>query len=199
MAGKQTLVKSILSLFILLPVLLLSSGCSLFGDKEKIDVNDHTLSVVFGYFDVEEAPSWGGVDWVSIKKFKPKKAYYGTTVEEGLFYHLGVSNNSSIQVDEFGRNTRWYSNAVYTYNFGGQGRNDTSTVINKPGVYFLGAYKYKHIDSGSLFKADSFDMEKSNTPTEKELFTRLLASLEKESPEYTYQIAMVKKRLSTFK
>lgn len=201
----KTFVRSITRLLltgcILLPALLLSSGCSLFAKDESADPNDKTLSVVFGYFDMEDAPSWGGVDWVSIKQYKPKTSYYGSGVDDGLFHNIAISNKSSIQVDEFGRNTRWYSNATYTYNFGGKGRNQTALVIKKPGVYFLGSYKYKAIDSESFFKADEFEMVKSKSPSEKELLTKVLKILMDDSDLniYHHQIRMIKKRLKTLK
>lgn len=186
---------------IILPAVLVSSGCSLFSKEDKIDPNDRSLSVVFGHFDLEDAPSWGGLDWVSIKQYKPKPLYYYCGVEDGLFFQLGVNNNSSIQVDEFGRNTRWYSNATYTYNFGGQGRNETARVIKKPGAYYLGSYAYKAIDSGSFFRPDHFDMEKVASPTEKELLIRLIKHMKDDSDLaiYRHQIGMLEKRLRALK
>ena len=179
------------------PALLLSSSCALFSKEDPIDPNDKTLSVIFGHFDLKDAPSWGGVDWVSVKQYKPKQAYYSCGVEEGLFWHIGVSKGASIQVDQFGRGTRWYSNATYTYNFGGQGRNETSKVIKRPGVYYLGSFKYKPIESGSFFQPDNFDMIKSKTPTEKQLLIKLIDIMKKDSDLAIYknQIRMMEKRL----
>lgn len=183
---------------ILLPALLLNTGCALFSKEDKVDHNDKSLSVVFGYFNMKEAPSWGGIDWVSVKQYKPEQLYYSCGVEEGLFFHIGVHKGASIQVDQFGRNTRWYSNATYTYNFGGSGRNDTATIIKKPGVYYLGAYQYKSIPSGSFFAPDQFEMEKAKSPTEKELLGKLLHIMKQDSDLaiYTHQIGMIEKRLS---
>ena len=193
--------KFLITSCVLLPALLLSSGCALFDTSDPIDPNDKTLSVVFVYFDTEDAPSWGGIDWVSIKQYKPKPSYYGTHVDDGLFFHIGVSNKSSIHVDEFGRNTTWYSNVNYSYGFGSNGRNETALVIKKPGVYFLGAYKYKGIDSGSIFVADKFDMVKTKSPTEKELLTKLLKLIKEDSDYNIYhnQIRMLEKRLKVLK
>lgn len=193
--------KIIISFFVLLPAILLSSGCSLFGGGEKIDANDKTLSVVYGYFDMKDAPSWGGIDWVSIKQYKPKTLYYGCHVEEGLFFNIGIHKGSSIQVETFGRNTRWYSNARYTYNFGGQGRNKTGRVIKKTGVYYLGSYKYEGVDSGSIFKPDSFKMVEAKAPSEKELLKKVLEIMtnDPDYAPYTNQIGMIKTRLSQLK
>lgn len=183
---------------LLVPAILLSSGCSLFSNTKPVDKDDHTLSVVFGHFDMKDAPSWGGIDWVSVKQYKPEVNHYSAGVEDGLFWHIGVSQGAAIQVEQFGRNTRWYSNATYTYNFGGKGKNDTARVIKKPGVYFLGAYKYKNIDSGSFFKPDSFDMIPANAPTEKELLTKLLGIMKKSRSlsGYPHQIGLIQKRLA---
>ncbi|MDX1487590.1 MAG: hypothetical protein R3268_05270, partial [Acidiferrobacterales bacterium] len=46
-------------------------------------------------------------------------------------------------------------------------------VIKKQGVYFVGSYKYKKIKTG-IFKPNQFDVEKTNSPSEKELLTQLL-------------------------
>jgi len=195
------LIKSLLTLFVILPAISLSSGCALFSKDDPVDPNDKSLSVIFGHFDMKDAPSWGGIDWVSVKQYKPKQSWYSCGVEEGLFWHIGVHKGSSIQVEEFGRNTRWYSNAVYTYNFGGQGRNKTSKIIKKPGVYFLGSYKYKAIESDSFFKPDNFDMIKTRTPTEKQLLTKLLQIMKGDSDlaVYKHQIRMIQKRLKQLK
>ncbi len=186
--------KTLITLFLLLPAIIITSGCASKG--KPVDPKDKTLSVVFGYFDMKDAPSWGGIDWVSIKQYKPKKAYYNAAVNEGLFYHVGVGKGS-IQVDEFGRSTRFYSNTIYTYNFGGSGRNQTSKIIKRPGVYFLGSYKYKAIDSGSFFKPDNFEMIKTRGPSEKKILKRLLKIMQGDSELaiYTHQIKRMKKRL----
>ena len=192
--------KYLISLFLLLPAILLTSGCA--SGPDPIDPKDKTRSVVFGFFDMEDAPSWGGIDWVSVKQYSPKtkKGYYAAAVKDGLFYHIGLPNGS-FQVNEFGRNTRFYSNTRYTYNFGGQGRNQTAIKIIAPGVYFMGSYKYKAIDSGSIFKPDNFKMIKINKPREKELLQKLLKIMQSDSElaEYTHQVHRIKQRLKTLK
>ena len=194
---KDILLKTTSIFFIILPALLLSSGCALFGTEKSVDHNDKTLSVVFGHFNMEDAPSWGGIDWVSIKQYKPQVSYYGTRVEDGLFWHIGVEKGASIQVEQFGRNTRFYSNATYTYNFGTEGRNETSRIIKTPGVYYLGSYEYETVDSDSFFKPDNFNMVKANAPSEKVLLTKVLKIMQEDSDYsmYTHQIGMIKKRL----
>ena len=187
--------KALITFFFLLPALLLSSGCTSLPDP--VDPKDKNRSVVFGFFDMSDAPSWGGIDWVSVKRYKPKKGYFSAEVKDGLFYHIGVTNGS-FQVDEFGRNTRFYSNTRYSYNFGGKGRNQTARKIKKPGAYFMGSYKYKNIDSGSIWKPDNFQMIKSKGPSEKVLLKKLLKIMRSDSDLsiYTHQIRRMKQRLS---
>jgi len=192
----KLLIRSSIIVF-MLSMLFFISGCSFSNKSDPISSKDKSLSVIFGYFDMKKAPSWGGVDWVMVKRYKPRKAYYELATDEGLFYHVGVKKGS-YQVDTFGRDTRIYSNTKYTYNFGGQGRNETSKIIKKPGVYFLGSYRYKEIDSDSFFKPDNFDMIKTKQPTEKKLLTKLLKIMQNDSDLaiYIHQIKRIKKRLN---
>lgn len=183
---------------VLLMTSVILTSCA-FGPKLP-EPDDTTRSVVFGYFDVEEAPSWGGLDWVNIKRYKPEQSYYEAEIEDGLFYQIGVENGS-VQVTNFGRDTRWYSNTRYTYDFGQQGRNETARIIKEPGVYFMGSYKYKHIDSESWFGPDKFKMVESDEPKEKELLQRLLKIMQDDSElsDYKHQIGMIKARLKQLK
>lgn len=183
-------------LFLLLPVLMFNTGCASLHNGTDVSPKDKSRSLVFGYFNMDDAPSWGGIDWVTFRQFKPEKKYYQVPVNDGIFFHIGMPK-SSLQVDSFGRSTRFYSNTVYSYSFPSAGRNQTGKIIKKPGVYFLGAYKYKVIDSGSLFKADKFQMIKSKKPSEKTILKKVLKImlLDKELAKYKYQIKRIRKRL----
>lgn len=181
-------------------VLFTTTGCSLFSSKEFIDPNNKNVSIVFGYIDAEETPSFGGIDWVTIKQYKPKSKYYFTDFYDGIFFHVGLPKGS-YQVDNFGRHTRWYSNTQYTYDFGGKGRNNTARIIKVPGIYFLGTHKYRHIESESWLKADSFSMEQTKSPSERILLIKLLKIMQDDSDLniYTRQINLIKKRIKKLK
>ena len=189
----------ILVTFSLLLSALLLSGCATAPDP--IDPKDKNRSVVFGYIDMEDGPS-DELDWVTVRQYKPrtKKGYYSAAVKEGLFYHIGIPNGS-FQVDDFGRNTRFFSNTRYIYNFGGKGRNQTARKIKRPGVYFMGSYKYKNLSSGSFWKPDSFKMIKTKKPREKVLLKKLLKIMQSDSglAEYKHQIRRIKQRLKRLK
>lgn len=170
-------------------LIFLIAGCA---TSDPVDPKDQSLSLVYGYIDMADAPS--SLGWVRIKLYDGKNAGYLVSAHKGLFFHIGVEPGP-YQVERFGREARFLSNTNYTYNFGTRGRNETAIKVDKPGVYFMGAYKYVEVPTG-WFEQDKFRMERAKTPTERELLTKLLAILEDDYSEYTRQIAMVKQRLA---
>lgn len=173
---------------------LLAAGCASKGDP--IDPKDETLSMVYGYFDMKDAPS--DLRWVSIKKYGDKPLFYGAGAKEGLFWHVGVASGS-YQVETFGGQggIPMLTSRPYRYNFGTRGRNDTATRIQKPGLYYMGTYKYVE-HRGGFMEADKFEMKPSKTPSERELLQRLVKEMESddELKIYTRQIGWAKKRLA---
>ena len=77
--------------------------------------------------------------------------------KKGLFYHT-LLPASSYQLSSF------YGSGFFAgenrYNFPRQG-NETALRITKPGIYFLGSYKYKYrkVKTG-IFEQDKFAMFK---------------------------------------
>ena len=172
------------------------AGC---GGSTPVRTDDETVSVVFGYFDMKDAP--GRVDWVSLKQYglegKPNQSgNYQVSAKDGLFFHIGIAPGA-YQVDRFGSDGGFFSNPV-EYNFGGKGRNRTAVRIQKPGVYFLGAHRYVNHPGKGFFAADKFDMEPAQSPSEKELLQRIVKQMEtdKELQPYTRQLRLAKQRLS---
>ncbi|HKW54864.1 MAG TPA: hypothetical protein VJO12_14320 [Stellaceae bacterium] len=170
-------------------LILLVAGCA---TSKPVDPKDPSLSVVYGYIDMADAPS--SLGWVWIKLYDGKNEGYLASGHKGLFFHVGVVPGP-YQVERFGRHTTFFSNTEYTYNFGTRGRNETAIRIDKPGLYYMGAYKYVDIPTG-WFEQDKFRMERTQTPSERELLTKLLAVLQDDYPQYTRQIAMVRQRLA---
>lgn len=137
--------------------------------KEKPE--EPNLSIVFGYLDMDDAPT--KLKWISMKRVRPRtpKPYYNFWVKKGFFYRASVPLGS-YHFDSFGG----YSgmrNTDFSFEFPKQGRGEIDPVIKKQGVYFVGSYKYKKIKTG-IFKPKQFDIEKINSPNEKELLTQLL-------------------------
>lgn len=180
---------------LLLTIFLFSvSGCSLFGGGEDpIDPKRKDVALVFGYIDMEDAPS--SLDWVKIKRYKPtpQHAYYAGT-EGYLFFHVGV-DLGSYQVEKFGNETGFFTRTAYTYHFGTTGKNDSARRITKPGVYYLGSYKYVVLQDNWI-APDKVALQTTTKPTEKELLVKLLKIMQEDYSEYKYQIKWIKQRLA---
>ena len=144
------------------------AGCSdaRFLDKPPAEER----SFVYGYIDMDDAPT--DADWVHIRQFAPKvkNDIWSMRTHDGVFY-IEKFGPGSYGVIKFGGGGGFFTNP-HAY---GIPRQDTSMrlVIKKPGIYYLGTFKYKHIDRG-FFQQDSFDIEKADTPTEKEVLKRII-------------------------
>ena len=112
----------------LLPVLLMFAlaGCA---STRPVDPKDPSLSLIYGYFDMKDAPS--GLDWVSLKQYGSKDGgWYRLRAKEGLFFHVGVEPGS-YQVDKFGGmgGIPLLTRREFEYDFGSKGRNATAVRI----------------------------------------------------------------------
>lgn len=149
--------------FACLAVVALLSGCSSTGPTR--DINDPTNSLYFGYIDMKDAPS--GVGTADIYQIAPptKYPYWTTGVDkDGLFY-MELLPPGSYQVTQFSG-----GNTFYTMPRQG---NQTSVRILKPGIYFVGSYKYVPVKTGFMEEA-KFAIKRVNSPTEAELLERIL-------------------------
>ena len=165
-------------------------GCA---GRSPVSPNDETLSLVFGYFDMNDAPT--KAQWVGLKQYGGTAGSYNLAVQDGLFFHVGVEPGS-YQVDKFGGSG--FLRGDYVYNFGGKGRNSTAIRIQKPGVYFLGAHRYVNHAGKGLFAPDKFEMVPAKAPSEKELLQRLIKRLEsdRELAAYTRPLKLARERLA---
>jgi hypothetical protein len=92
-------------------------------------------------------------------------------VEKGLFYNTFIQPGT-YQVSSFAGSG--FTSGVHEYHFSRQGRNQTAVSIEKPSIYFLGAYKYVKVQKGGMFKKAKFSIERISEPTETELLNRIL-------------------------
>lgn len=131
------------------------------------DVNDPGNSLVFAYVDMGDAPT--ELESASLKP-QGEEGYWTMGVDDGLMsqeylppgaYQLASLSGSS------------FLHGEVTYSFPAYGRNEASVVIKKPGIYFLGSFKYKEVKTG-MFEQGKFDIERVNSPTELELLNRML-------------------------
>ena len=170
------------------------AGCGSSGGT--IDPKDDSVSLVYGYFDMKEAPT--PADWVRLRKYDAaaKEAEgYNMAVKDGVFFHVGIEPGS-YQVEKFGGGGGLFSRPV-EYSFGGRGRNGTAIRIAKPGVYFVGSHRYVNHAGKGFFDPDRFDMQASGAPSEKEVLQRVVQRLEAdpELKDYRRQLQLARKRL----
>src|SRR5262245_53087908 len=174
------------------------AGCA--SGPGSVDTKDGMLSLVFGYFNMKDAPS--SLEWVSLKRYdsaKKEGEWYNLAARDGLFFHVGI-RPGSYQVDKFGGmgGIPLLTRRRFEYDFGGKGRNDTAVRIEKPGIYFLGAHQYVNRAGNGLFASDRFEMKSATTPTEKELLQLLIKELESDNAPsgYTRQLGLARQRLA---
>ncbi len=129
-----------------------------------------TDSIVFGHIDMDDAPV--ELQGLSIRQYKPPtdKPYWAAGVEKGTFFNWYL-DPGSYAVSHFEGFS--FGGTRYRFNVPRQ-LSSMRIVIKKPGVYFLGSYKYKNISTG-IFEPDKFDLQQVDSPTERELLTKLIA------------------------
>jgi hypothetical protein len=182
----------------LLPLLLALAVLGCASGPGKIDPKDESLSVVYGYFDMADAPS--SLDWVFIKQYgNNKDEGYRVGAKEGLWLHVGIEPGS-YQVATFGGvgGIPLLTRRDFRYDFGSKGRNSTALRITKPGVYFFGSHRYINHAGKGFFSPDKFEMRASKTPSEKEVLKMVIHQLEtdKDLAEYTRALRLAKQKLA---
>lgn len=161
---------------------LVIQGCA--SGPPGRDVNDPTSSLVFGFVDMEEAPT--DVDWVSLKQVgaPEDEGYWNLGVEDGLVFNQYLPVGS-YQMSQFGGSG--FMAGDVRYNFPSYGKNETALRITKPGVFFLGSYKYVKVKTG-FFEAGKFDFKRVDAPAERELLERIVALKEIKGTQWVARI-----------
>jgi hypothetical protein len=154
-------------LVLVLITLGLLAGCGSSGPVR--DINDPTNSLVFGHIDMDDAPTGVASAWLAQVAPPSDTPYWGLGVSNGLFYNAHLPPGS-YQMSSLSGSGFWAGE--HSYNFPRQG-NETALRISKPGIYFLGSFKYKKV-KGGMFDQAKFSIEKVNKPTEAELLKRIL-------------------------
>jgi len=155
-------------LFVIWLLLLgLLAGCASSGPERSLD--DPTNSLVFGFIDMDEAPTQVSSAWIMQVAPPSETPYWSLGVNKGLFYNSYLPPGS-YQLSKFSGSG--FFAGEHEYSFPRQG-NQTALRITKPGIYFLGSFKYKKVDTG-IFEQGKFSIEKINKPTEAELLQRIL-------------------------
>jgi hypothetical protein len=141
------------------------------GDDRAINVDNPNNSLVFGYIDMSDAPTKVKGAWLEQVAPPTDAPYWSMGVEKGLFYNTFI-RPGSYQLSSFAGSS--FAKGSYEYKFPRQGRNETAVRIKKPGVYYLGSYKYVKVRKGGMFKRAKFSIERISKPTEADLLRRIL-------------------------
>jgi hypothetical protein len=158
--------RRILTIMCLLLAVAVLAGC---GTHLRNPADD-TRSLAYGFVDMEDAPT--KLAWATIKQMKPvkDKPYWGAGADgSGLFWNEHLEPGSYMLTSFGGHSV--LRNASYTYEMPEYGSNGTAKVIKKPGMYYMGAYKYTK--EGSFFNP-KFSIEPVESPTEREVLEMLL-------------------------
>ena len=173
--------------FSALLALILFAGCGLtfqartLKDKEMDQPRKDEEAFVFGYVDMEEAKT--GLDWAFMTQVEPRvfdpNRYF--RAHEDIFYLENMSKGL-FRWEYFGGNGVGHVTGTYfgTYAvdyFLKKFKEEITIRVPKAGVFFLGAYKYVHVDGG-FGKKDSFSLKPVSKPTERELLEKILAFAE---------------------
>lgn len=176
-----------ITLVLLAVALLAGCGANAF-QKPETDGE----SIIIGYIDMADAP--GTFNGVYVKKIQPvdKKPYYNFWIEDGMFYRAHVKPGV-YKMDSFKSTSSW-QNTNYSFNFPQTGRGEMDLRVTKPGVYYVGSWKFKKIDSGFkdwLMGRGKFDLTRIEKPTELELLKKIQPSAEE-----PYWANMIKRRIA---
>ena len=155
----------------------------------QLDPTDTSRSVIFGYIDMDDAPT--SMDWISIKNYKKARSYYNIRTEDGLFFHVAAAPGT-YRIVNFG-GSGFMSGSV-RYPFPAYGNEESTVSVKSPGTYYLGSHKYIEVDTG-FFGPEKFKVQRIEEPTEKALLKKILAEIESDFSEFEHAIRLVKERL----
>lgn len=163
-------------LALILSVVLLA-GCA--SGTRITDFTDR--SVGYGWLNIKDVEA-NRLHDVSIYQFRPQTAepYYPTAIKEFkggyLYWTMALPNGSHKTISASGQRCLgiFCSNTVYKYSFGKQGDDVGAVVIKNPGVYFLGSYDLKDVETG-FFEQGKFKVAAAtNAPSRRELLEEIL-------------------------
>lgn len=181
---------------------LLVLCCSLMacvgGGKKITDYTNH--STVYGWVDIEDAApnrlhqavffqyrpkTEYPYHYLAVEKFAGGYLFYGHTFENGAFKLNQVSGQKCFLM---------CGNTIYSYDFGKQGGRHGAVKIQKPGVYYVGAYKLSDLKTG-WFEQGKFEIKRlKRGPSRKQMLEHILKEAPKKHPVIGQRIQAALKR-----
>jgi len=160
------------SIWVAFVVLALMGSPGLADDERPISIDNPDNSLVFGYVDMSDAPTKVKGAWMEQVAPPTESPYWSMGIEKGLFYNTFIQPGS-YQLSSFAGSS--FVKGNYEYNFSRQGQSKARVRIKKPGIYYIGSYKYVTVQKKSMFKRGKFSIERVSEPSEAELLRRILA------------------------
>jgi hypothetical protein len=163
--------------FLATAIFLLFTACST-ADRYVKEVENDDSSFVFGYIDMEDSPTH--LKNFSVRQVLPKKqrSKWNFRTYDGAFYMENVPPGSYQLANFGGPGGLSIGGCVITGGRGGVSyytfvfpRQSGGFRLEKPGIYFIGSYKYK--ETGDFFDT-KFDVEEIKSPTEREVLEKIL-------------------------
>lgn len=153
-------------------------------DEPPISVDNPNNSLVFGYVDMSDAPTKVKGAWLEQVAPPTESPYWSMGIEKGLFYNTFIKPGS-YQLSSFSGSI--FARGNYEYNFSRQGQSKARVRIEKPGIYYLGSFKYVTVQKQGMFKRGKFSIERVSEPSEAELLRRILSETMKVQKAKNYK------------
>ncbi len=145
---------------------LTACGSGAIGPERNI--NDPTNSLVFAYVDMSDAPT--KIDGASLKPQGEEGYWHMNVAKDGQLLTQPYLPPGAYQIATLEGSGFFAGNNVYR--FPTYGRNETAVRIQKPGIYFMGAYRYVKVKTG-VFEAGKFAIQRVKSPSELDLLQRV--------------------------
>jgi hypothetical protein len=128
------------------------------------------VSFVYGYLDLEDAPT--SLGWLDLERVAPRSddRFYHMRIDEGVFYGEFIDPGSYVLSGFGGGGTMFSQRTVYNVSLQ---QTPFKLIVDKPGVYFVGSWKYRDVETG-MFEAAKYDLEETAKPTALEVIERIL-------------------------
>ena len=185
-----------LRLMLLVVPILTLTACG--PSKSVKEMEDPNSSLIFGYIGRDDGPV--KFDWVQLRHSKPgaKDIFIESRADRnGLFYAENLSPGH-YQIHRYGWGVRPLGEnvahggggAIFTFP---KTENLSAMHIKGPGLKYMGTFMYTRVKTG-FFEGGKFTIDRTTTPSEKELLQKLLRYTKNTKWE-----ASVKERLANMK
>lgn len=152
---------------LIMATLFLIGGCASSPLVQPPANNNESL--IFGYVDMRE--SRARLSGAVFKQISPpiEWPFHISNIHRfTVFYTQHGVQPGIYKMDNLRTIGGFQDSIVGVYDFPKSGKGEMDLKITKPGVYFVGSWKFKRLDG------DKFDIERLNSPTELEVISQVL-------------------------